>query len=155
MNKFSFQGFFRPGYPGGPGRPFIRILVALHKFGISKQVDMWLDSGSDVTTLQPKDSLLMLDESQFKSLDQTAEIETIDGIRVKAHVEEGAVGFLLPGKRACWVPTMFDITNPASRSSLPSTLGNDVLQYGITILDGVHRIVKVELFLENPLITPI
>lgn len=153
--KFQFQGFYRKGYPGGPERPFIRIIVALHRFGVSKQVDMMLDSGSDVTTLQPKDSLLMLNESQFKLLGRTAEIETMGGIRVKAHIEEGAVGFLLPAKRVCWVPTTFDITDPELRSILPSTLGNDVLRFGTTVLNAVRRIVKIEFFLSNPLITSI
>lgn len=152
--KFQFQGFYRKGYPGGPERPFIRILVALHRFGVSKQVDMMLDSGSDVTALQPKDSLLMLNESQFKLLGQLREIEGLGG-RVKSYTEEGAVGFFLPAKQVCWVPTMISITDPKSGSTLPSTLGNDVLRFGTTVLNEVRGIVKIELFLTHPLITSI
>jgi hypothetical protein len=152
--KYQFHGFYQKGYIGGPERPFIRILVVLHRFGVSKQVDMMIDSGSDVTTLQPKDSLLMLDESQFKALGQPREIEGLGG-RVKSYTEEGAVGFFLSEKQVCWVPTMFDITDPKSRSTLPSTLGNDVLQFGTTALNAVRGIVKIELILANPLITSI
>jgi len=114
---------------------------------------MIVDSGSDITTLQPKDSLLILEESQFKQLGRTRQIQGIGGY-VKSHAEEGAVGFLLPDKQICWVPTVFDITDPNSRSTLPSTLGNDVLQYGTTALNAIRGIVKIELWLTNPLITP-
>lgn len=151
--NFQFHGFYRQGYLGGPERPFIRVFVALHRFGVSKQVDMMVDSGSDVTTLQPKDSLLMLEESQFKRLGRPRYIQGIGG-RVKSYTEEGAIGFLLPDKRICWVPTVFDIIDPNSRSTLPSTLGNDILQFGTTALNAVRRIVRIELWLTNPLITP-
>jgi len=113
---------------------------------------MMVDSGSDLTTLQPKDSLLMLKESQFKLLGQPRRIEGLGGF-VESYTEEGAVGFFLPDKQVCWVPILFDISNPKSRSTLPSTLGNDVLQLGTTILNAVNRIVTIELFLTNPLIT--
>jgi hypothetical protein len=115
---------------------------------------MMLDSGSDVTALQPKDSLLMLNESQFKLLGQLREIEGLGG-RVKSYTEEGAVGFFLPAKQVCWVPTMIGITDPKSGSTLPSTLGNDVLRFGTTVLNEVRGIVKIELFLTHPLITSI
>lgn len=151
--KFQFQGFYQQGYLGGPERPFIRVVVALHRFGVAKQVDMMVDSGSDVTTLQPKDSLLILEESQFKQLGQTRQIQGISGY-VKSYTEEGALGFFLPDKQICWVPTVIDITDPNSRSTLPSTLGNDVLQYGTTSLNAIRGIVKIELRLTNPLITP-
>lgn len=151
--KFQFQGFYRQGYLGGPERPFIRVLVTLHRFRVSKQVDMIIDSGSDVTTLQPKDTLLMLEESQFKQLGRPRQLQGIGGY-VKSYTEEGAVGFSLPDKRICWVPIVLDITDPKSRSTLPSTLGNDVLQFGTTALNAVRGIVKIELWLKNPLITP-
>jgi len=150
--RFQFQGFYRQGYLGGPQRPFIRVVVALNRFGVSKQVDMMVDSGSDLTTLQPKDSLLMLKESQFKLLGRPRRIQGLGGF-VESYTEEGAIGFFLPDKQVCWVPILCDITNPNSRSTLPSTLGNDVLQFGTTSLNAVHGIVTIELLLTNPLIT--
>lgn len=150
--KFQFHGFYRQGYPGGPERPFIRVFVVLHRFRVSKQVDMMVDSGSDVTTLQPKDSLLMLEESQFKQLGSPRPIQGIGGF-VKSYTEEGALGFLLPDTRICWVPVIIDITDPNSGSTLPSTLGNDVLRFGTTSLNAIRRIVRIGLWLTNPLIT--
>lgn len=151
--KFRFHGFYRQGYIGGPERPFIRVLVTLHRFSISKQVDMLVDCGSDVTTLQPKDTLLMLEESQFKQLGRPRRLQGIGGY-VDSYTEDGIVGFSLPDKRICWVPVVFDITDPKSGSSLPSTLGNDILQFGTTVLNSTNGIVRIELLLQNPLITP-
>lgn len=150
--KFEFYGFYRQGYLGGPKRPFIRVFVALHRFGVSKQVDMLVDSGSDLTTLQPKDSLLMLKKSDFMQLGPPRAIQGIGG-RANSYTEEGAIGFSMPDARICWVPINIDITDPNSRSTVPSTLGNDVLGFGTTVIDAIGGIVKIELWLDHPLIT--
>lgn len=140
------------GYSGGPERPFIRVFVALHRFGVCRQVEMMVDSGSDVTTLQPKDSLPMLEESQFKQLGPPRLIQGI-GRFVKSYTEKGAMGFLLPDNRICWIPINIDITDPNSGSTVPSTLGNDILGFGITALNAIRKTVIIELRLLNPLVT--
>jgi len=113
---------------------------------------MMVDSGSDITTLQARDSLLMLEESQFKQLGALRLIQGIGGV-VKSYTEDGAIGFFLPDTRICWVPINISIIDPKSHLTLPSTLGNDVLGFGTTTLDAVSRIVKIELWLPSPLIT--
>lgn len=150
--KYQFQGSYQRGYQGGPERPFVRALVTLRRFKVSKQVDMWIDSGSDVTTLQPRDSLLMLEEAQFKQMDISRNIQTVGGY-VKSYNEEAAIGFMLDDKRICWIPIVIDIIDPNSRSNLPSTLGNDILQFGTVALNAVRGIIRIELLLSNPLIT--
>lgn len=150
--KFQFHGFYWRGFPSGPERPFARVFVALPRFGVSRQVDMMVDSGSDITTLQLKDSLLMLEESQFKQLGSLRLIQGIGGA-VKFYTEDCAIGFLLQDTRICWVPINIAVADPKSLSTLPSTLGNDVLGFGTTTLNAVRRIVKIELSLPSPLIT--
>ena len=149
---YRFTGFFQKGYLGGPDRPFIRVVVALNRFGGSKQVDMLLDTGSDITTLQPKDSLLMLDESQLMQLINRRQVQGLGGF-IDSYLEDATVGFYLPDRKICWVPTVMDITDPYSGSTLPSTLGNDVLQYGSIGLNAARGIVTLALVLPKPIIT--
>ena len=152
--KFQFFGFYRPGYPGGPERPYIRVLVTLTKFESSKQVYMMIDSGSDITTLQPKDSLLMLTSKQFEKLKSKRSIETLGGL-IESHLEEAFIGFFLSDKRICWVPINIDIVDPTLPSRLPSILGNDVLSFGTIVINFTRNILKIELELPNPIITNI
>lgn len=152
ITQFQFDGFYLPGYKGGPDRPFIRLFVALHKYSACRQVDMLVDSGSDVTTLQPRDSCMFLEESQFKQLGSPRLIQGIGGT-VTSYTEEGSIGFMLPDTRICWIPIVIDITDPKSGLSVYSTLGNDVLSYGTLSLNAIRRTVTIVLDLPNPIIT--
>jgi len=151
--KFEIRGFYRQGYPGGPWRPFVRVAVALPRFSVVRQVDMLVDSGADITTLQPQDSLLLLEEPQFSQLGEQHTVQGIGGLTTFFQ-EEAAIGLLLPNEHTCWVPTMVDIAEPTTPLGIPSTLGNDIMQFGVTTLDAVHCTVKVELWLPHPLVTP-
>lgn len=150
--KFKIHGFYRQGYPGGPWRPFVRVAVALPRFSVVRHVDMLVDSGADITTLQPQDSLLLLEEPQFSQLGELHKVRGIGGFTTFFQ-EEAAIGLPLPNNRTCWVPIMLDIAKPATPLGIPSTLGNDIMQFGITSLDAVHRTVKIELWLPHPLVT--
>lgn len=133
-------------------RPFIRVHVALVRFGRSAVVDMMVDSGADLTTLQPRDSSRLLKEADFRLLGGLRMVQGLGGL-VECYAEEGAVGFFMPGRQICWVPTLIDVIKPESGSPLPSALGNDVLQFGVTTLDQRRGVVTIELFLKSPLIT--
>ena len=150
--KFEIHGFYRQGYPGGSWRPFVRVAVALTRFSVVRQVDMLVDSGADITTLQPQDSLLLLEEPQFSQLGEQHEVQGIGGL-TNFFCEDAAIGLLLPNGRTCWVPILIDIAEPSSPLGIPSTLGNDIMQFGVTSLDAVHRTVKIELWLPHPLVT--
>jgi len=151
--KFEIRGFYRQGYLGGPWRPFVRVAVALPRFSVVRQVDMLVDSGADITTLQPQDSLLLLEEPQFSQLGEQHKVQGIGGL-TNFFREDAAIGLLLPDGCTCWVPIVIDIAEPSSPSGIPSTLGNDIMQFGVTSLDAVHRTVKIELWLTHPLVTP-
>ena len=150
--KFEIHGFYRQGYPGGPWRPFVRVAVALPRFSVVRQVDMLVDSGADTTTLQPKDSLLMLEESQFSQLGEQHKVQGIGGF-TSFFQEDAAIGLLITGNRICWIPIVIDIAELNAPPGLPSILGNDVMQFGITHLNAIHGTVKIELWLSHPLIT--
>lgn len=150
--KFEIHGSYRQDYPDGPWHPFIRVAVALPKFGVVRQVDMLVDSGADITTLQPQDSLLLLEESQFSKLVEQHEVQGIGGF-TNFFREDAAIGLLLSDKRVCWIPIVIDIAELNAPPGLPSVLGNDVMQYGITHLDAINGTVKIELWLPRPLVT--
>ena len=111
-----------------------------------------IDTGSDLTTLQPKDSLLMLDITQIQALGKPRTAQGLGG-SFKSYTEEAAVGFYCEGNRICWIPTTIDITNPYSGSTLPSTLGNDIIQFGSVGINADRGIVSIILNLEQPVIT--
>jgi len=114
---------------------------------------MLVDSGADITTLQPQDSLLLLEEPQFSQLGAQHKVQGIGGFTTFFQ-EEAAIGLLLPNKRTCWVPIVVDIAAPTTPLGIPSTFGNDIMQFGVTTLNAVHCTVKVELWLPHPLVTP-
>ena len=150
--KFEIHGSYRQEYPSGPWRPFVRVAVALPRFGVGRQVDMLVDSGADTTTLQPKDSLLILEEPQFSQLGEQHKVQGIGGFT--SFFQEGAaIGLLLTGNRICWIPIVIDIAGLNAPPGLPSILGNDVMQFGITHLDATNYTVKIELWLRYPIIT--
>ena len=150
--KFEIRGFYRQGYPGGPWRPFVRVAVALPRFSVVRQVDMLVDSGADTTTLQPKDSLLMLEESQFSQLGEQHKVQGIGGF-TSFFQEDAGIGLLLRGKRICWIPIVIDIAGLNAPPGLPSILGNDVMRFAVTHLDAINRAVRIEFQLRHPLIT--
>ena len=149
--RFEIHGSYRPGYVGGPPRPFVRVIVALPRFNAVRQVDMLVDSGADITTLQPKDSLLLLEESQFSQLSQQHKVQGIGGLS-NFFQEDAAIGFLLTDGRICWIPIAIDIAELSAPPGIPSVLGNDVMQFSITYLDAINSTVKIELWLRHPLI---
>ena len=150
--RFEIRGSYRRGYLGGPLRPFVRVAVALPRFNVVRQVDMLVDSGADITTLQPKDALLLLEESQFSQLSEQHEVQGIGGF-TNFFREDAAIGLLLTDGRICWIPIVIDIAEPNAFTEIPSVLGNDVMQFGITHLDAINDAVKIELWLRHPLIT--
>jgi len=150
--KFEIHGFYRQGYPGGPWRPFVRVAVALPRFSVVRQVDMLVDSGADITALQPRDSLLLLEEAQFSQLRERHKVQGIGGF-TNFFQEDAAIGFLLAGDRICWIPVVMNIAELKAPSGILSGLGNDVMQYGITHLDAINGTVKIELWLPHPLVT--
>ena len=137
---------------GGPYRPFVRVAVALPKFNAVRHVDMLVDSGADITTLQPKDALLLLEEPQFSQLSEQHKVQGIGGF-TNFFREDAAIGLLLTGGRICWIPVVVDIAELNAPPGLPSILGNDVMQFGITHLNAINGTVTVELWLPHPLIT--
>lgn len=150
--RFEIHGPYRQDYPGGPWRPFVRVAVALPRFSVVRQVDMLVDSGADITTLQPQDSLLLLEEPQFSGLVEQHEVRGIGGF-TNFFQEDAAIGLLLNDKHVCWIPIVIDIAELDAPPGLPSILGNDVMQYAVTQLDAVNRTVGMEFWLKHPLIT--
>ncbi len=150
--RFEIHGSYRQGYPSGPWHPFVQVAVALPRFNAVRQVDMLVDSGADITTLQPQDSLLLLEESQFSELGEKHEVQGIGGF-TRFSQEDAAIGLILSDKRICWIPIVIDIAGLDSTPGLPSVLGNDVMQYGITHLDAINGAVEIELWLPHPLVT--
>ncbi len=150
--KFETHGSYRQDYPGGPWHPFVRVAVALPRFSVVRQVDMLVDSGADITTLQPQDSLLLLEEPQFSELVEHHEVQGIGGF-TNFFREDAAIGLLLRDKRICWIPIVIDIAALDAPSGLQSILGNDIMQFGVTTLDATNYTVKIELWLTQPLIT--
>ena len=150
--KFEIRGFYRQGYPSGPWRPFVRVAVALPRFSVVRQVDMLVDSGADTTTLQPKDSLLMLEESQFSQLGEQHKVQGIGGF-TSFFQEDAAIGLLITGNRICWIPIVIDIAELNAPPGLPSILGKDVMQFAVTHLDAINSAVRIEFRLPHPLIT--
>lgn len=149
--KFEIRGSYRQGYVGGPWRPFVRVAVALPRFKVVRQVDMLVDSGADITTLQPRDSLLLLEEPQFSQLTEQHKVQGIGGF-TNFFREDAAIGVLLTGDRICWIPITIYIAELNAPPGIPSTLGNDVMRFGITHLDAINGTVKIELWLRHPLI---
>jgi len=150
--RFEIRGSYRQGYAGGPGRPFVQVAVSLPRFNVVRQVDMLVDSGADITTLQPKDSLLLLEEAQFSQLSEQHKVQGIGGFTTFFR-EDAAIGLLLTGGRICWIPIVIDIAELNAPPGIPSILGNDVMQFGITHLDAINGTVIIELWLPHPLIT--
>jgi len=150
--KFEIHGSYRQDYPGGPWHPFVRVAVALPRLSVVRQVDMLVDSGADITTLQPQDSLLLLEEPQFSELVEQHEVQGIGGF-TNFFREDAAIGLLLRDKRICWIPIVIDIAELDAPSGLPSVLGNDVMQFAVTQLDSINRAVRMEFWLTHPLIT--
>ena len=150
--RFEIHGYYRQGYAGGPRRPFVRVAVALPRFNVARQVDVLVDSGADITTLQPKDSLLLLEETQFSQLSEKHEVQGIGGF-TSFFREDAAIGLFLADGRICWIPVVIDIAELNAPSGIPSILGNDVMQFGITRLDALNNDVTIELWLLHPLIT--
>jgi len=150
--KFEIHGSYRQDYPDGPWHPFVRVAVALPKFSVVRQVDMLVDSGADITTLQPQDSLLLLEEPRFSELGEQHKVQGIGGF-TNFFREDAAIGLLLRGKRICWIPIVIDIAELDAPPGLPSVLGNDVMQFAVTHLDAINRAVRIELWLTHPLIT--
>jgi hypothetical protein len=151
-HKFEIHGFYRQGYPDGPWRPFVRVFVALPRFGAVKQVDMIVDSGADVTSLQPRDSLLLLEEAQFAQLKRQHKVQGIGGL-TSFFQEDAAIGIPLANNHICWIPVMLNISGLDAPPAILSGLGNDVMQHGITHLDAINSTVKIELWLPHPLVT--
>ena len=150
--RFEIRGSYRRGYVGGPSRPFVCVAVALPRFNAVRQVDMLVDSGADITTLQPKDALLLLEEPQFSQLREQHNVQGIGGF-TNFFREDAAIGLLLTSDRTCWIPIVIDIAELNTPPGIPSVLGNDVMQFGITHLDAINGSVKIELWLRHPLIT--
>jgi len=150
--KFEIRGAYRRGYVGGPLRPFVRVAVALPRFNAVRQVDMLVDSGADITTLQPKDALLLLEEQQFSQLGEQHKVQGIGGL-TNFFGEDAAIGLILADGRICWIAIVIDIAELDATPGIPSILGNDVMQFGITYLDAINGTVKIELWLSHPLIT--
>ena len=150
--RFEIRGSYRRGYVGGSSRPFVRVAVALPRFSVARHVDMRVDSGADVTTLQPKDALLLLEEPQFSQLSEQHKVQGIGGL-TNFFREDAAIGLLLTGGRICWIPIVIDISELNAPLGIPSILGNDVMQFGITRLDAINGAVMIELWLPHPLIT--
>lgn len=150
--KFEFYGFYRQGYFGGPDRPFVRVAVALPNFDTVRIIEMLVDTGSDTTTLAARDSVLLLKKAQFKQLSGSHEVLGVSGF-IKVFKELAAVGILLPGERICWVPILIDINKPSANQEIPSTLGQDILQFGEAGFDAVNKIIKITLWLSHPLVT--
>lgn len=150
--KFEIHGFYRQGYPGGPWRPFVRVAVALPRFSVVRQVDMLVDSGADITALQPRDSLLLLEEAQFSQLRERHKVQGIGGF-TDFFQEDAAIGFFLAGGRICWIPVVMNIAELKAPPEILSGLGNDVMQFGVTTLDATNYAVKIELWLHHPVIT--
>jgi len=151
-HEFQFQGYYKQENPLGPWRPFIQLIVGLTRISSFKKVEMLVDSGADITTLQPRDSLLLLEKSQFRHLRVGQEVVAVGG-NPRMFSEEAAIGFELPDLNVCWIPIMIDIAQPSADERLFSTLGNDVMQYGSTILDAPHATVTLKLWLDHPIIT--
>jgi len=150
--RFEIRGSYRQGYAGGPRRPFVRVAVTLPRFDVVRQVDMLVDSGADITTLQPRDSLLLLEEAQFSQLSEQHKVQGIGGF-TNFFREDAAIGLLLTGGRTCWIPIAIDIAELNAPPGIPSILGNDVMQFGMTHLDAINGTVIIELWLPHPLIT--
>jgi hypothetical protein len=150
--RFEIRGFYRQGYTGGPRRPFVQMAVSLPRFNVVRQVDMLVDSGADITTLQPKDSLLLLEEAQFSQLSEQHKVQGIGGFTTFFR-EDAAIGVLLTGGHICWIPIVIDISELNAQPGIPSILGNDVMQFGITHLDAINGAVIIELWLPHPLVT--
>ena len=130
----------------------MRVAVALPRFNVVRQVDMLVDSGADITTLQSRDSLLLLEERQFSQLRERHKVQGIGGF-TNFFREDAAIGLLLTDGRICWIPIVIDIAEPNAPPEIPSILGNDVMQFGVTHLDAVNGAVQIELWLRHPLIT--
>lgn len=150
--KFEIHGSYRPGYIGGPQRPFVRVIVALPRFNAARQVDMLVDSGADITTLQLKDALLLLEESQFAQLSDQHKVQGIGGF-TNFFQEDAAIGLSFRDGHICWIPITMDIAELNASPDIPSILGNDIMQFGITQLDAINGTVKIKLRLHHPLIT--
>ncbi|GAH35364.1 unnamed protein product [marine sediment metagenome] len=60
---------------------------------------------------------------------------------------------LLPNERTCWIPIVVDIAELSTPLGIPSILGNDVMQFGVTTLAATNYTVKIELWLHHPVIT--
>lgn len=151
-HEFEFHGYYKQENPLSPWRPFIRLIVGLTRISSFRKVEMLVDTGADITTLQPRDSLLFLEESQFRHLGGGHEVLAVGG-NPPMFSEEAAIGFELPDSRVCWIPIMIDIAQPSADERLFSTLGNDVMQYGTTIFDAPHATVTIKLWLDHPIIT--
>lgn len=150
--RFEIHGSYRRDYLGEPWRPFVRVAVALPRFSVVRQVDMLVDSGADITTLQPQDSLLLLEEPQFSELVAQHEVRGIGGF-TNFFQEDAAIGLLLSDKHVCWIPILIDIAELNAPPGLPSILGHDVMQYAMTQLDAINRTVTMEFWLKYPLVT--
>ena len=150
--RYAFHGFYRPGVDDYPDRPFIRAVVALPRFRILRHLELIVDSGSDITTIQPKDSSLLLTDDHLNMLGAPRGLEGMGGV-IDSYTEDGAVGFPITPGQIYWIPIRFDITDPWSGSSLPSALGNDVMNLGRLTLEYDSDTVMLEFDLEKPIIT--
>ena len=151
-HEFEFRGYYRQENRVSPWRPFIQVIVVLSRIRAFRKVEMLVDTGADVTTLQPRDSLLLLEESQFHHLRPGHRVVAVGG-NAFMFSEEAVIGFELPDLSICWIPITIDIADPAADERLFSALGNDVMEYGIARFDRWGGVVTVKLWLDHPLIT--
>jgi hypothetical protein len=152
MPIFTFNGLYREVHQDIPKRPFIQVVVSLPRFDVIRPVQMLVDSGADITTLQPQDTLLMLDETQFSELGNQHVAQGIGGYG-NFLSEDAAIGFLMTDGHICWIPITIDIAEPNSPLGIPSVLGNDVMRFAVTRLDAINSSIIIEFHLSAPIIT--
>jgi hypothetical protein len=150
--EFEFHGYYYSDYVGSFKRPFLRAVVYLPRFSKQRIVELLVDTGADITTLAARDAILLLEESQFRQLEEFHGVLAVGGIA--SFYQEGAfVGLFLPNERVCWIPVSLDIAALTANQEIPSALGQDILKFGVLTLDATKEIVRVKLRLREPIIT--
>lgn len=78
--EFEFHGYYHSDYVGGFKRPFLRAVVYLPRFSKRRIVELLVDTGADITTLAARDAILLLEESQFRQLEELHGVLGVGGI---------------------------------------------------------------------------
>ena len=116
------------GYFDQYGRPFVQGRLTVPRLGMDGFVDFLVDTGSDSTVLHPLDGQLLR-----CNFDLLKDSEVVDGIGGgHDYFPESGAAITLTGERTAYQfsPITIDIAKPGGNvDTLPSILGNDMLQY--------------------------